>query len=180
MYNLLAMAAVVAGVFVIGSLVKNQIDIQQERKQFLAAQKEVNTLGNKIAKATNPDKHEAVAYCDYGHVKFGRGGRTCWTKYYQLNQNVSKDEALKLMSKVENEMTNLIEYEVRDARNLTSLKSLRFKSNDIGCGTALYYKEVGGLGYSDGNLEWEVPDRSSIIVTSCSGEAKAEHFPVKE
>jgi len=172
--------AAIAGVVAIGLFTKNQAEISQERKQFLAAQKEVNELGAKLAKATNPDKHEAVAYCDYGHVKYGKGGRTCWVNYYQTNRATTKENALKIMTKIENVIKGTRYYEARDTNSLNSIQTLKYKSNGLNCGTTLYFKHEDNLAYDDGVLQWAIPNESATIVTSCSGEAKAEHFPVKE
>ncbi|MFZ1483979.1 MAG: hypothetical protein WAS36_03120 [Candidatus Saccharimonadales bacterium] len=180
LHIVLVLLASAAGIVLIGLFTKNQIEIQNQEKQFLAAQIEVNALGEKIAKVTNPDKYKAAAYCSYSSAKYGKGDRSCTTKYYLLKNDISAEEAQKQITRIENNGMDSIEYEIRDARGLNFLKSLQFSSNGLSCNTTLYFKHKDNLAYDDGKLKWDIPDQSSLLVVSCSGEAKAEYFLVKD
>lgn len=175
----LVLLASAVGVVLIGLFTKNQREIQNQEKQFLSAQTEVNALGEKIAKVTNPEKHEAVAYCSYSSAKYGKGDRSCSANYYLLKNDSSKEEAQELMTIIEKDAMESINYQVGDSRGLNFVKSLMFKLNGIDCSATLYFKHKDNLAYDDGKLKWDIPDQSSLIVISCSGEAKAEYFPVK-
>ncbi len=179
LHTVLIVLAAIAGVVIIGLFTKNQAEINKERKQFLMAQTEVNDLGAKLVKATNPDKHEAVAYCDYGHVKFGKGGRTCWAQYYLLYTNTDKAKATELFNEIKKLSSQKKEYSIRSSENMSSLESISFKSYiQSKCGAAIYYYENDNP--TIGFPSFDQPKNSALVEIDCSGEANAEHFPVKE
>lgn len=179
LHTVLILLATITGVIVIGLFTKNQTEISKERQQFLAAQKEVDALGDKLAKATNPDKHGAVAFCSYSSAKYGKGTRFCWSKYYLVYLNTDEKNALNKFTEAEKIFGESKKYSVRDSEYMSSLKNLAFQSAlDEKCSVAVYYNETQNS--NNGVPSFTQPANSSSIVVSCSGEAKAEHFPVKE
>lgn len=184
----LIVLASIAGVVIIGIFTKSQAEISKERKQFIAAQIEVNAIGDKLVATTKPDKHAAVAYCDYGHVTYGRGGRTCWAQYYLLYKDISFEKA---QEKFFNNKDNLPNVEIENQGIFKGWENdARFMDFSVSkfskkCSASLYYnlskenprysKKSLGLGNP-----FELEGLDALVQLDCSGEAKAEHFPVKE
>jgi hypothetical protein len=176
LHVVLAVLLAIGGVVAIGLFAKNQIQINQERQQFIAAEAQVTALGEKIAQATSPDKHEAEAYCSKG----SKGIRICSAKYYQIHTGTSGEAALKLATIVENQLKPSTQYTVGNSQEPNIVKSFKFTSNALSCATTLYFKENGNAAYADGVLAWAIPDNSTTTITSCSGQAMADYFPLKD
>lgn len=179
-HNLLVVFIVSVGVFTMGSIVKSQIEIQAERKQFLAAQKEVNSLGERIARATSPDKQQAVAYCDYGNVKYGKGGRTCWTQYYLLYNNKKIEDAIDLYFSKASLFNDVKIINSGELKGFENDRSIDFSTTNFmrPCDYIMQYNNEEDFSY--GTPAFDSPKNSVLLKINCSGEAKAEHFPVKE
>lgn len=183
LHIVLLLLASIAGVAIIGLFTKNQIEIQNQEKQFLAAQTEVNALGDKLAKVTNPDKHEASAYCSYNSSKYGKGDRRCSVFSFLLFKNTTYVIAAGSLINSKNLFPRATVQAQSDSASENYPRTVIFQLEDFDnpCGATLYYKDDNAMyDKSSLNLPFDIEPKDALIAISCSGEAKAEHFPVKK
>jgi len=185
---LLPIIAAIAVIGIGGYLAKHYYDVSQERKEFMAAKAEVNKLGEAIAKETNPTKHQAVQYCDYGHAKWGPVGRTCWVRYYAVWEAGTTDGTVDYYDKsIELLSAQRLTTKVTQDGSIKSLSSLRSSEINIsgfpGHCSVDFYKNENETRFdkmSLPGLPFETSANSAIMILGCSGDAMAEHFPVRK
>ena len=154
-----------------------------ERKQFAAAQSDLNVLYDNIVKQVgSPDDHQAVQACRYTSVEIGQGSRSCGIDIYLVYRAADSSEAENLTNKISTVISTST-FKVNDAtegttdRNVNNIKTEKFSDNGLSCVVDYWYFNNGILPYATGSYTTNV---SNGIFTdlSCWGAARAEYYPV--
>lgn len=189
MHLALPIIAVIGVLGIGGYVAKHTYDVKQERKQFMAAKAEVDKLGEAIARETHPAKHQAVQFCDYGHAKFEKAGRTCWIKYYLSLESENESVAIRYFNTSKQTLIKegykFITFQDGTSTDFSELRGGNFSTRRLkSCGIYLNYNSdreyIAYNRRSFPGMNFDPTKNSAILTLSCSGEAMAEHFPVRK
>lgn len=159
---------VVVGLLVLGFgwlLLANPILNHLDKQRFLDAEEYLQSIYEKeIAPLATPDQVETVNSCRYTSTKLGDGTLFCAARIRAEYEKVD-DRFIEVFTK--NVERSLVDEVIPKTESNTQLSGT-IKYDDLSCGLSI---DTAG-GEQNSNLKVE-------LFMSCSGEARAEHFPLE-
>lgn len=179
--TLIILLIIVVAVIIL--FVPKQITIVRERKAFNHARDIVHSIGEQTAQKIKPIKQGPSDYCEYGRVKFGRGGLSCQTNYYLIYTSESaqytKTQAADIWKVTQNMETDAKNLRILDGSNLSSEVATGFFISDmVSCGISAYYNNGTDPPTYFTNPPFEIEKNTTVIEVACSGSATKEYFPL--
>lgn len=192
-WTVITVTVLVVGIF--GFICVNKLIVYNQKKQFDAAEKSLDTLYasiiNEVGQPTDVKKDKS---CGYASTEWGRGRRSCGISY-QLSYKVNNSsEANSFRKKIEQQVESqdntiisagslnrapLEEPNLGNQYSQTN-SNLRASLGLLKCDGAYYYgKDLKETALNSDYLRIE-KNTSFLVILGCSGDAKAEFYPVKD
>lgn len=165
------------------------VAIKVEKDRFLKAQESLEDLSEQIqAKIGKADQLEKDNSCRYQSLKFSRGARSCSIRLDMQYEKRAMDQANTLMKEAASLFGGRIEENFGQQKDLSMFVAPDINNrgdqifsqnlediNGLGCGIQYLYPVTQDAT----NPYIQRFDEILTINIYCSGDAKAEHFPVK-
>lgn len=178
----------VVGLITIAAVVYYPTSIYLDKQKFVKAEAEIDKLSQQIqSKIGKADQVVKDNSCGYASKKFGRGQRGCSVRIDHVYYNKSTPEATDLMNSLSGsyigEPYNY--FDNGDGKFGEPSKTIKEESfsqemstmTSLSCSVYYVYRLAGE--HAD-VPSTQSSENSFVVSLICSGNAKAEHFPVKD
>lgn len=179
---------VAIGIFAGVKYIQHRLAVKEERVAFESSYVEVVKRADRLAAVYKPDERKDSKSCDYSSAKFSRGSLGCSVSQTLIYKNISVEKANEIMKKnasfnPEEALTPHSTGTIRDVPYFYKLsqdeieRDVRQDINQKFTGPSPHCS-VSYTFVSSENLAKE-PIGLSVYI-GCSGNAKAEYYPVQE
>lgn len=150
--------------------------IYLEKRDFLAKQKQLEQIADKIASQYPPDSRSGEEYCQYSHQKISKGDLTCTVGISLTYKNLSSGRA----SEIKDSIASALKLEVEESTYpSTGLNFFKYNENTLKWNTfssKIMDNEHCAMGYY---YEPQGESNSLMVDLSCWSAPRSELFPVK-
>jgi len=179
---------VVVGIFAGIKYAQHNLAVKQERAAFEKSYKEVSERADRLSAVYKPDERKDSKTCDYTSAKFSKGSLGCGVNVELWYKDTSVEEANKILKT----NASFNPSEVLDPNSAGTIKDVpyfyklsqdemerkvrqqirqKFTSASPSCGVGYTYISTKNLAKEPLGLR---------VSMGCSGNAKAEYYPVQE
>lgn len=160
--------------------------ISAERKQFMQAKSDLESVyADIVAQVGQPAQHQALQYCSYTSVEFGRGTRGCDINHHLVYATQEPDllQSIVKLNRVISANPQVANFQSAQlgANDRPQVKELEVNDftlkNNIKCYVDYWEFASGQLPYS-ARVQQSTVKNGLYIDLGCGGAAKAEYFPV--
>lgn len=179
---------VVVGIFAGIKYVQHNLAVKEEKAAFEESYKEVSERADRLANIYKPDENIINKSCDYSSAKFSRGSLSCNVSQTLIYKDISINKANEILNKNAsfNPSEALTPHSTGTIKDVPYFYKLSqdelerkvrqqvrqgFTSASPSCGIGYTYLTVRDTTKEPTGLK---------VFIGCSGNAKAEYYPVQE